>query len=43
MYFSEIEFSGNYLIIVRNISDIFLDNDNEMFNRGSIENSILKK
>lgn len=42
MHFSEIELSGNYSTTVRNISDISLDNDNEMFNRGSIENSILK-
>ncbi|SJP31475.1 Uncharacterised protein [Clostridioides difficile] len=43
MHFSEIELSGNYSTTVRNISDISLDNDNEMFNRGNIENSILKK
>ncbi|MGX9755224.1 hypothetical protein ACWYRQ_03045 [Clostridioides difficile] len=37
--------SGNYSTNIRNISDISIDNgkDNEMFDKGSIENSILKR
>ncbi|UWD48200.1 hypothetical protein NYR90_16865 [Clostridioides difficile] len=44
-HFDEIELSGNYSTTIRNISDISIDNGkgNEMFDNGSIENSILKK
>lgn len=43
--FSKRELSGNYSTNIRNISDISIDNgkDNEMFDKGSIENSILKR
>lgn len=43
--FGKRELSGNYSTNIRNISDISIDNgkDNEMFDKGSIENSILKR
>lgn len=45
MNFDKMELSGNYSTNIRNISDISIGNgkDNEMFDKGSIENSILKK
>ncbi|WP_227855776.1 hypothetical protein [Clostridioides sp. ES-S-0048-02] len=44
MNFDKMGISGNYSTNIRNISDIFIDNskDSEMFDKVSIENSILK-
>ncbi|WP_227834703.1 hypothetical protein [Clostridioides sp. ES-S-0010-02] len=44
MDFDKMGLSGNYSTNIRNISDIFIDNskDSEMFDKVSIENSILK-